>query len=503
MNHQASLKKQFALDLPLNESSVKKVKQLLQSQGIKHTDRRVKDLFEILKSNAPADQATINKVFGNARSLIEKSLHNKLIIPDFSEFSNEIKSIYHHCQTLKEGEVAGYIPQLARVNPANFGVSITTIDGQQLSLGDTDKFFALQSVSKTINYALALDEWGVDTIHDYVGREPSGQAFNSLTLNEKNRPHNPMINAGAIMCCSLIRSFDAMADRLAYVMNTWKHLSGGHCPHYNEQMYWSEKQTAYRNYAIYYFMKEFDIFPKHVSKSDIMEFYFKICSLELNCIGLSKVASALANAGVCPFTNERIFPGSVVQNVLSMMSTCGMYDFSGEFFFQVGLPTKSGVSGAMMIVVPNVMGIAVWSPPLDDFGNSVKGVEFCRELVKTFNFHIFDAVNRYNDKKDPRNPQKDIHVEKAALICSAAMFNDVNEIKRLLALGVNINAKNCDYRSALHLAAAEGSKEALEFLLDHGADINIKDRWYQTPLAIAKALGYDDIVALLQARQND
>jgi glutaminase len=153
------------------------------------------------------------------------------------------------------------------------------------------------------------------------------------------------------------------------------------------------------------------------------------------------------------------------------------------------------------------MGIAVWSPPLDDFGNSVKGVEFCRELVKTFNFHIFDAVNRYNDKKDPRNPQKDIHVEKAALICSAAMFNDVNEMKRLLALGVNINAKNCDYRSALHLAAAEGSKEALEFLLDHGADINIKDRWYQTPLAIAKALGYDDIVALLQARlqarQND
>ena len=244
-----------------------------------------------------------------------------------------------------------------------------------------------------------MEDLGEDEVHKYVGREPSGQAFNELTLNKDGKPHNPLINSGAIMTTSLIKNKSSLAERFEYITNIWSRLSGGiYKIGFNNSVYLSEKETADRNYALSYFMKEKNNkkkigFPENTNLDTTLELYFQCCSVEVNVEILSIVASTLANGGINPFTGERIWSALTVKNVLSMMLMCGMYDYSGECAFKIGIPCKSGVAGAIMIVIPNVMGIATWSPVLDPIGNSYRGIQFCELFGKTFNFHIFDNLS--------------------------------------------------------------------------------------------------------------
>lgn len=283
-------------------------------------------------------------------------------------------------------------------------VALCTIDGQQFDLGDSDVSFCVQSCCKPINYSLALEELGPEIVHKYVGREPSGHGFNALTLNHELKPHNPMVNAGAIMCCSLVKKEFDLPDRFDYVMNAWEQLSGGQRPTFNNAVYLSEKTTADRNFALAYFMSEHKAFPERTDLLETLNFYFECCSIEMTAQKMAVVAATFANGGVCPLTGQRVLSPSTVQNCLSLMYSCGMYDFSGEFAFSIGLPAKSGVSGCMMIVIPNVGGICTWSPRLDRLGNSVRGVEFCRQLVATYNFHHYAILTGEQTKKDPRRP---------------------------------------------------------------------------------------------------
>jgi glutaminase len=327
-----------------------------------------------------------------------------LIIPDFEDFCRDIEAIYSMTLPNKSGEVATYIPQLAHVNPEQYGVSICTIDGQRFSLGDAQTYFCIQSNCKPINYCLVQQEHGEEKVHQHIGKEPSGHGFNMLTLNAQNLPHNPLINAGAIMACALLKAHLPNSDRFDYVMEVWKALCGGVItPRFNNAVYLSEKNTADRNFALGYFMREKKAFPPGVHLHEVLEFYFQCCSIEMTTEAMAVVASTLANAGICPLTNEHIFDPNAVKNCLSLMSSCGMYDFSGEFAFTVGLPAKSGISGVIIVVVPNVMGISIWSPRLDPLGNSVRGLEFCKELIKRFNFHKYDSLIRETNKKDPRH----------------------------------------------------------------------------------------------------
>lgn len=238
-----------------------------------------------------------------------------------------------------------------------------------------------------------------------MGREPSGVSFNELKLNSHGRPHNPMINAGAIVCCSLIQREREFADRFDHVTNTWKELSGGEKTGFSNAEYLSERATADRNFALGYFMRENGAFPPNTDIVQTLEFYFQCCSIEANAEKLSVVAATLANAGVCPTTGRRVFSPETVQRCLSLMYSCGMYDFSGEFALTIGLPAKSGVFGALMVVVPNVGGFCIWSPRIDKHGNSVRGLTFCRRLVERFNFHNYDNLTGLTDKKDPRRRQ--------------------------------------------------------------------------------------------------
>jgi len=468
-------------------------------KGILDDDPRVKETLDALKHSKEAiDIDAFIKIFGGDVGFLERIAKDQFIVPRFESFSQEIQELFESCRDVRDGAVADYIPQLARVAPDQFGLGMCTIDGQRAAFGDTDVSFCVQSTCKPINYAMALTLNGVDKVHSHVGREPSGRSFNDLALNDKGLPHNPMINAGAIMSCALIQPDKPLSDRFDHVMKTWTALSGGVAPGYNNPVYLSEKATADRNFALAYFMQEKNAFPADTDILETLDFYFQSCSIEVTAERMSIVAATLANAGVNPLTNERVFSAETVQHCLSLMYSCGMYDFSGEFAFTIGLPAKSGVSGALMVVVPNRMGFAIWSPRLDKLGNSVRGIEFCRKLVETYNFHNYDGLSEETNKKDPIRSEELYRSDLTYQLIHAASLGDLAEITRLVAHGADINAADYDGRSPLHLAAAEGREMAVAYLLARGADPLAKDRWGMTPADDAKSHNHPAIETRLR-----
>jgi len=434
-------------------------------------------------------------------ALVKNALLKNLAIPDFEDFRNDVTEIFNQTKANQKGNVADYIPQLARVDPEQFAVSICTVDGQRLSLGDSHTKFCLQSTCKPINYCIAVDELGEDTIHKHIGREPSGRSFNELSLNKDGLPHNPLINSGAIMAASLIKRDLYIADRFDYVLKKWESLCGGNSLSFNNSVYLSERRTADRNFALAYFMRENKAFPPNTDIVETLEFYFQCCSIESKTHDLSVAAATLANGGVNPFNGKAVFNEHTVQNCLSLMLSCGMYDFSGEFAFKIGVPAKSGVSGAMLVVVPNLLGISIWSPRLDELGNSVRGVEFCNRLVKKYALHAYDALSKETKKKNPRKKKYESQVNNIVNLIWAASNGDLKEVRRLYAEGVDLSMADYDGRTPLHLAASEGKTSVVEFLLRKNVDTSAIDRWGGSPLDDAKKSGNKEVIRLIEEHQ--
>jgi glutaminase len=455
--------------------------------------------------------------------LLERVLQGDLVIPDFGGLREEFDQIYLRAYRRRGGNVADYIPQLNLTGPEadRLGAALCTVDGQRYSIGDARVFFSVQSSCKPLLYCLALEEHGATRVHEHVGHEPSGVAFNELTLDKLGRPHNPLINAGAIMCSSLIglnelaeiqrRDGSTSLDtrgwagrRLENAMSRWEAMCGGERPQFDGSIYLSERETADRNFALAYYMREKGTFPKSADLEDVLDFYFQSCSVELNAEMMSVAAATLASGGVCPTTGERVLSPETVRHCLSMMSSCGMYDFSGEFAFTIGLPAKSSVSGVIMTVIPGVMGVCVWSPRLDSLGNSVRGLEFCRGLVETFTFHNYDSPVSQSGKKDARAGRIEARASRVNELIWAASKGDLSAIQRKCQLGADIGAADYDRRTPLHLAAAEGQVEIVRFFAerhaagDRGVDISPRDRWGGTPLDDAYFHGHPDIIEVLR-----
>ncbi|KAM6977606.1 glutaminase kidney isoform, mitochondrial [Aplochiton taeniatus] len=478
----------------------------LKKTGLLMSDPRLRDCVRQMRQSARdpigtlmMDQKLFRKCVSNNIILLTQAFRRKFVIPDFEKFTRHIDDLYYSAQRQEGGQVADYIPQLAKFSPDLWGVSLCTVDGQRHSAGDTKVPFCLQSCVKPLEYAIAVHEGGTESVHHYVGKEPSGLKFNKLSLNEDDKPHNPMVNAGAIVISSLLKPGSNKAEKFDYVMEYLKSMAGSEYVGFSNATFQSEKETGDRNFAIGYYLKEKKCFPYNADMIAALDFYFQLCSIEVTCESGSVMAATLANGGICPITGERVLSAEAVRNTLSLMHSCGMYDFSGQFAFHVGLPAKSGVSGAVLLVVPNVMGLMCWSPPLDRVGNSVRGIHFCQELVSIFNFHNYDNLKHFAKKLDPRRQTDEDRNKTLINLMFAAYSGDVSALRRFALSAVNMEEKDYDSRTALHVASAEGHLEAVVFLTE-ACKVNpcLKDRWGNTPLDDALQFGRDGVVSVLQ-----
>jgi glutaminase len=307
-----------------------------------------------------------------------------------AQLQKVLDDLYEKYKDIDDGEVATYIPELGKANPKDFGICLATAEGQLFTAGDWEKEFTIQSMCKPFAFLLALEKHGIEETLKHVGVEPSGEAFNSIEFDQRTGcPFNPMVNAGAIAVASLIKQdpvgagIDAFVDRMG--------RAAGRTLRVDESVLASESATGHRNRAIAYMLLNSGVIDDGVH--DSLHQYFAQCSMLVNCKDLAMMAATMANIGNQPLTGDAVFDCQLIKHVMAVMFSCGLYNYAGNWAFEVGLPAKSGVSGGIFGVVNRQLGIGVYSPKLDDQGNSVRGILVCKELASHFGLHAFDMSN--------------------------------------------------------------------------------------------------------------
>jgi glutaminase len=332
-------------------------------------DRPKQNAFDSRMPKSPSPKSTSSGALRSPIQTILEDLHRKL-------------------QGNREGEVATYIPELGKADPEWFGLCLVTADGYVYEAGDTSQHFTIQSISKPFVYGIALEDNGKSKVLEKIWMEPSGEAFNAISLRPvTGQPANPMINAGAIATTSLAEGKTAK-QKIHRILDAFGRYTGRKLE-IDQSVYHSESSTGHRNRAIGYMLRNFDIIEEDPTPS--LEAYFMQCSISVTCRDLGIMAATLANGGVNPVTGIRAVVGDYVENILSVMGSCGMYDAAGEWIYNVGMPAKSGVAGGILAVLPGQLGIGVFSPRLDSHGNSVRGIAACREISKAFDLHMFQV----------------------------------------------------------------------------------------------------------------
>ncbi|WP_026776718.1 glutaminase [Polaribacter sp. Hel_I_88] len=298
-----------------------------------------------------------------------------------------IEDIYLELKKVDDiGKVANYIPELGNVNDKNFGVHITTIDKDSFGIGDHEKKFSIQSISKILSLTLAYQLEG-EALWQRVDVEPSGNPFNSLQQLESDKgiPRNPFINAGAIVISDILVGH--LKNPKEDFLNFCKNIANNPTLNYSEKVAQSEKKTGFRNRALCNFIKSFGNIKNDTEK--VLDFYFHICSLRMSCKDLSEIFLYLADDRFLCQKGKRILTESQAKRINAIMLTCGFYDESGEFAFRVGLPGKSGVGGGILAIHPDKFCIVVWSPKLNPKGNSYKGMLFLERFTTKTESSIF------------------------------------------------------------------------------------------------------------------
>ena len=510
----------------------KKLKDALDHSGLKPNDNRLQSLFKRLEAHG--DKIVFEDFISIIRTsglLVEKALRGQLALPDFIDFSKNIDKIFDEVKKIKSGELASYIPPLAEVDPDQFGISIVTIDGQIYQRGDSQTDFSFQSMCKPFNYCFALEALGLEEVSKHVGKEPSGRQFDDLTLlarsassNSFSRvPFNPMVNAGAIMTAGLIDPDDSFTQRLRHIRQQFGRLIGwtaddspsAEMPRFNKNMARQENFKGYNNIAMGYLLMatgslphtktdlhrdihpdedEFDFYIEP-AVTEALKLYFSICSLEMTATDVAMAAATLANSGVCPISQDRVLSQKTVRNCLPVLQSSGMYNASGTFFQQVGLPAKSGVGGGVLLIVPQLMGICIFSPRLDAQGNSVRGIEMSKRLTSKYLVHTFDGTMTDTDRIDPKLPIARWEANSCGEAIWAASNGNIRTLESLVSQQRDLQTGDYDIRTPLHLASAEGQFEVVKFLLDHGVK-PIPDRWGGYPISDARNNNHKKIVDL-------
>src|SRR3989339_616449 len=402
----------YSLDIDSKDYIFKQdLLQALHDRGILADDSRIRQTMAGLKKYNEKDRinaAAFRALVQPHITLIEKALIGDLVIPDFKHFASFITNLYNRTLQNTDGTVDNSIPELAKVDPNHYALSVCTVDGQRFNIGDYKTKFLARSTAKVFNYCLALKEG------DETGMHQKG------------------------------------------------------------------------------------LFPKGDNITNHLEFLWRCLNIETTTEAQAVMAATLANAGVCPTNEQEVLTPRIARNCLAAMFMAGMRDYSNEYAFTIGLPAISGSSGAVLIVVPDVMGIVVWSPRVDIAGNSNKGIDFSHKLVERFNFHNFDSTIKNVNKVDPRLKKNETKMKGVMAVTAAASIGDLDELQRLYAAGVDLNEGEYDKRTGIHLAASEGHLEAVKFFIEKNVDINPKDRWGGTPFADAKREGHKEVLELLK-----
>jgi glutaminase len=487
--------------------------------------------------------------------LIERALQHRLAVVDFPTFCATLNDSFENNQLPADvGKTATYIEPLSITDPNLRGAACCTVDGQRWKRGDSKYMFTIQSISKIISYGIALTENRTQTLAS-VGVEPSGLKFNDLVLKPTSNnyiPHNPLINAGAIKIAELISPQSDSSAKYEYIIQYWTQLQAGTRPTFSNTVFLAEKSTAYRNYALTYFMKEQHSLSPTTDVDRVIGDYLSYCSIESNCELLSIVAATLANHGINPITKQRIFSPSTVRDMLTVMASAGLYDGSGAFMSQVGAPAKSGVSGGCILVIPGVLGMCAFSPRLNQQGNSTWAISFFTHLFQLnselglFSASINNKFRPYRvqdlyfssesegEEEDHHHQQPTYPTSETSSSSTTTTINSIHIIamtlfaafrgdnKRLLQLiGNNIQitqALDYDQRSTLHVAVAGGHVDTIKLLLqlssslllvDQNDILQKRDRFGHTALEDAILLqhfsrtsNYQEIISLLQVGIN-
>lgn len=324
-----------------------------------------------------------------------------------------IRETHTEFSRIDAGEVASYIPELGKANPDHFGIAVATTDGHVYEAGDTQVPFTIQSVSKAMVFALALDLLGAERVEAAIGVEPSGEAFNSIRLRADNKPFNAMVNAGAIACSGLIA--ESAGDEAFELIRTALGRFAGRDLGVDEAVFESERSTGDRNRAIAYLLRTYGGVVGDVDR--LLDVYFRQCSVLVTARDLAVMGATFANHGVNPLTGDTVSSNYAVARTLAVMSSSGMYDFAGEWIYRVGVPAKSGVGGGILAALPSQLGLGTFSPRLDMHGNSVRGIRTCEAISEAFDLHMLSrrddvrtcVVADYDFRTVPSKPGRQPH----------------------------------------------------------------------------------------------
>jgi glutaminase len=349
--------------------------------------------------------------------------------------------------TDEEGNVADYIPELSKADPAHFGISLATLDGHVYEVGDSKIPFTIQSMSKPFVFALALDTLGAGRVESAIGVEPSGDPFNSIRLNAENHPFNPMVNAGAIACSGLIH--EAKGDGAFEYIREALGRFAGRTLGVDEAVYASESATGDRNRAIAYLLRTNAVLKDRVDS--VLDVYFRQCAILVTARDIAVMAATLANRGLNPVTGVQVMTPYAISRTLSVMTSSGMYDYAGEWIYRVGIPAKSGVGGGILAALPARLGLGSYSPKLDKHGNSVRGIKVCEALSSHYDLHMLNrsddartsiiadySIGKNPSRRSRRPRERDIlaaHHEQARVIelVGTLSFSNVDYVSRQLA----------------------------------------------------------------------
>lgn len=311
--------------------------------------------------------------------------------PSVSQVDKILTDIYEHTRREQDGALADYIPELTKVKEDAFGIAVSTIKGKVHTIGDAGYEFTIQSTSKALTYCMALELCGRKEVLACVGVEPSGDPFNAIEFNpETRRPYNPMVNAGAIAVSGMLRDTLGADAAFGIILERFSQAAGRQLL-LNEEVYRSETLTGHRNRAIAHLLLSTGALKEPVESA--LDLYFRQCSIMVSATDLAVIGATIANLGVHPVTGQQVFDIDAVRDTQSVMFSCGMYDYSGGWTYEVGIPAKSGVGGGILGVVNRQLGIGTYSPRLDRNGNSVRGISTFKMMSSILGLHAFDLTN--------------------------------------------------------------------------------------------------------------